>query len=158
QKVVFQYRPDQGGAVAFVNVFDELAAGGKDDWLAVVRDVPNSANWESDDGKSWPDVVANHNKLLDKDPAIKALYLAASDPVNQNGLPMAYEEMQNVAVIRAQRKVFQRWKIDVPWAKAGQVLVANGGDVGKEAGLYPSDAVVPKMPSEVPSIVNQPAP
>jgi hypothetical protein len=158
QKVVFQYRPDQGGAVAFVNVFDELAAGGKDDWLAVVRDVPNSAKWDSDDGKSWPDVVQNHYKVLDKDPAIKALYMSDTDPVTQSGLPMAYEDMQNVAVVRAQRKVFQRWKIDVPWAKAGTVLVANGGDVGKEAGLYPPDAVVPKVPSEIPSIVNQAAP
>jgi hypothetical protein len=34
--------------------------------------------------------------------------------------------------------VFQEWKEDVPWAKAGQVTVALGGDIAKEAGILPS--------------------
>lgn len=158
QKVVFQFRPDQGGAVIFVNVFDELTAAAKDDWLSTVRDVPNSEKWEEDRGKPWDDVVKNHMALLDKDPAIKSLFLADPNPQVYNGLPMSYKEFQNVAVLRAQRKVFQRWKIDVPWAKAGQVLVANGGDIGKEAGLYPKEAIEPKLPPEVPALVSESTP
>jgi uncharacterized protein YkwD len=37
--------------------------------------------------------------------------------------------------------VIQQWKVAVPWAAAGQVTIANGGDVGREASLYPSEAV-----------------
>ena len=35
-------------------------------------------------------------------------------------------------VIRTQKAVFQQWKEDVPWAKAGEVTIANGVDVAKE--------------------------
>lgn len=153
QKVVFQHRPDQGGAVVFVNVFDELSAAGKDNWLAVQKEVPKSQAWTEDTGKDWPTVQANHNSLLDKDPAIKAVFQSVSDPIAFNGLPMSYEDKPNIAVLRAQRKVFQRWKTDQPWAKAGQVLVANGGDVGKEAELYPKAATEPTTQDKLPAAI-----
>ncbi|MGI5836617.1 MAG: hypothetical protein ACOX87_09035, partial [Chloroflexota bacterium] len=38
------------------------------------------------------------------------------------------------------------WKEDVPWAKKGDVSVANGGDLAKEAGLWPDEAIVPEQP------------
>lgn len=34
----------------------------------------------------------------------------------------------------------------MPWAAAGTVTVANGGDLGKEAGLFPREALVPEQP------------
>lgn len=139
QKVVFQWRPESSG-VALVNVFDELAAAGKDDWLLAARSVPKAADWASDQGKSWDQVVQNHYALLERNPAIKAAYFDESDPVTMNGLPMAAQDYSSVYVVRAQRKVFQQWKQDTPWAKAGEVTVANGGDLGKEAGLYPANA------------------
>ena len=43
-----------------------------------------------------------------------------------------------------QRAVIQQWKVDVPWARAGETTVANGGDVAKEAGLLPQDATQPQ--------------
>ena len=52
----------------------------------------------------------------------------------------------NHNVIRLQRAVIQQWKVDVPWARAGPVTVANGGDVGKEAGLFPAGAITPRAP------------
>jgi hypothetical protein len=145
QKVVLQWRPESR-TMAIVNVFDELSAAGKDDWLLTVRQVPRSQDWSSDRGKRWEQIVASHQALLDPYPAIKAAYFAAADPVALNGLPMGVHELSNVIVVRAQRKVFQQWKVDVPWARAGQVVVANGGDVGKEAGLYPTTAIVPRSP------------
>src|SRR5262249_29981655 len=48
--------------------------------------------------------------------------------------------------IRLQRAVIQQWKQDVPWAKAGQVTVANGADIAKEAGLFPAEATRPETP------------
>ncbi|GIW06208.1 MAG: hypothetical protein KatS3mg060_1013 [Dehalococcoidia bacterium] len=166
QKVVLQWRPDSR-TVAIVNVFDELSAAGKDEWLLAVRQVPRSNDWSSDRGKGWEQIVAAHQALLDPYPAIKAAYFAAADPVALNGLPMGVHELSNVVVIRAQRKVFQQWKVDVPWARAGQVVVANGGDVGKEAGLYPAQAILPRTPagdlpgvgiSTTPTSAPQPAP
>ncbi|MBM4419790.1 MAG: hypothetical protein FJ033_16015 [Chloroflexi bacterium] len=53
------------------------------------------------------------------------------------------EDMGNHFAVRLQRAVIQLWKVDVPWAKAGETTVANGGDVAKEAGLVRADALVP---------------
>jgi hypothetical protein len=58
---------------------------------------------------------------------------------------MGSRDYGNVFVVRAQRAAFQQWKVDVSWAKAGQVVIANGGDVAKEAGLYPDLATAPQL-------------
>ncbi len=151
QKVVFQWRPESG-QVMFVNLFDEMSAAGKDDWLYNVRMTPRSLDWSSDSGKPWGHVLANHLAILDQYPAIKQSYYGqVGDPVTMNGLPMGVQEFPNAVVVRAQRKVFQQWKTAQPWAAAGQVTVSNGGDLGKEAGLYPQDAITPRP-------WNQPAP
>jgi len=57
---------------------------------------------------------------------------------------MAVADEGNVVVVRCQRVVFQLWKQDVPWAKAGQVTVALGGDIAKQAGLVPQAAQTPQ--------------
>ncbi|GIW09460.1 MAG: hypothetical protein KatS3mg061_0517 [Dehalococcoidia bacterium] len=146
QKVIFQWRPENQ-SVALVNVFDELSAANRDDWLLAFRQVPRSRDWVSDRGKAWPEIVTSHLALLDPYPALRAAYLAADDPIALNGLPMGVHELENVIVVRAQRKVFQQWKVDVPWARVGQVVVANGGDVAKEAGILPEGALVPQPPT-----------
>ena len=143
QKVTFQWRPESR-TVMFVNIFDELTAAGKDDWLLTTQMVPKPFDWSGDAGKPWDQVVANHLSVLNQYPALQAAYFSTGDPVIENGLPMAVQDFGNAIVVRAQRKVFQEWKVDVPWAKAGQVTVANGGDTGKMAGLYPQDAITPR--------------
>jgi len=142
QKVVFQWNP-ASQQVQYVNVFDQLSAAGKDDWLLVVRSVPRSLDWVADQGQSWDQVVSNHLALLDQNQTIRRQYLSGADPVLLNGLPMSLQDFGTVIVLRAQRQVLQQWKVDVPWARAGQVVVANGGDVAKEAGLLPPTATVP---------------
>ena len=140
QKLVLQWRPETK-SVAFVNVFDEVNARGKDPWLRTVRSTPERAVLD-ETGKSWEQVVAGRLALLDANAAIKARYLGTRDYVSRYGLPTSrVGDMGNAYVIRFQRAVMQQWKVDVPWAKAGQVTVANGGDIGKEAGLYPKEAV-----------------
>jgi hypothetical protein len=145
QKAILQWRPELGQAL-FVNVLDRLSSAGKDDFLLAQRMTPRPFDPSPDTGLAWPAVVARHQTMLDQDRAIKAAYFTDSDPVARFGLPMSYADMGAATVIRCQRAVFQRWKEDVPWAKAGQVTIANGGDLAKEAGLLPDDVLAPESP------------
>ncbi len=139
QKLVLQWRPDTK-SMAFVNIFDELNSAGKDAWLKNVRSTPQRISLD-ENGKSWNQIVAGRIALLDANPAIKARYLQTPYYLDRYGLPTSrVEDEGNAYVVRFQRAVMQQWKVDVPWARAGQVTVANGGDIGKEAGIYPSDA------------------
>jgi len=141
QRALLQWQAD---GVHFANVFDMLSAAGKDDWLLAQFQIPKSQSWSSDAGKSWPDVVAHHLAILDQAPAIKAAYLADPDYLDHFGLPMAIADEGNVVVVRCQRVAFQLWKQEVPWAKAGQVTVALGGDIAKQAGIVPQSAQTPQ--------------
>jgi N-acetylmuramoyl-L-alanine amidase len=72
------------------------------------------------------------------------------DPVQANGLPVSdVVDFGDVLVLRCQRVVLQQWKVDVPWARAGQVTFALGGDIAKEAGILPDPAaLLPAPPPE----------
>ena len=143
QRGVLQWRPEVGRAY-FVNVFDQMSSAGKDDWLLTVRSTPRPLGPEFDAGKKWDQIVADRLALLETNPALRSAYYAVPDPLNLYGLPTSrVVDNGNHYVIRLQRAVIQQWKVDVPWAKAGQVTVANGGAVGAEAGLYPADALAP---------------
>ena len=142
QRVVFQWRPE-ANKVYFLNVFDLLSQNGKDNWLFSVRQTPYPLPASFDAGKNWEQVVFGRLALLDENPAIKAAYYSvAGDPVQMNGLPTSrITDMGNHYSLRAQRVVIQQWKETVPWAAAGQVTVALGGDIAKEAGLIPAAAM-----------------
>ena len=150
QRVVMQWRPDVNG-VYFVNVMDLITQAGKDDYLLNARQTPPPANFgQEEQGMSFQQIMAKRYALLDAYPAIKARFFAVSDPLNLNGLPVApVTDMGNVYVLRTQRIIIQQWKQDVPWAKAGDVTVALGGDIAKETGLIAAQdaqAVVPVAP------------
>lgn len=157
QKAVFQWRPEVR-QVYLVNVFDDLHDAGKDDWLVVQRSTPRPLPSSVDEGRPWDQVVADRLALLDDNPAIKAAYFASPDPIHFYGLPTSRIEFAgNHYAIRLQRAVIQQWTEDVPWAKAGEVTVANGGDIAKEAGLWPAAALVPlKAPVPAPNVVAAP--
>jgi hypothetical protein len=141
QRALLQWQPD---GLHFANVFDLLAAAGKDDWLQAAHQIPKSESWDGDGGKPWPEVVASHLALLDRAPAIQARYFAEPAYLDSYGLPMAVADQGTALVVRCQRAAFQEWKQDVPWAAAGQVTVALGGDIAKEAGLVPPEAQRPQ--------------
>lgn len=143
QKVVFQWRPDVK-QVWFLNTFDALHDAGKDDWLLTRRLTPPPDDTSPDTGLPWEQVVARHLKLLDQDPAIKERFLAEPAWAEYYGLPVSYANFGPVAVLRAQRATFQHWKEQMPWADKGSVTIANGGDLAKEAGLFPWEAVTPE--------------
>jgi N-acetylmuramoyl-L-alanine amidase len=149
QRVIFQWRPESQ-SVAFVNVFDRLHDLGQDDWLLRRHRLPPPRAF-GDADRPWPEVVRARLAVLEPYSALAAAYLAApGDPVQSNGLPVSeVVDAGNVLVVRAQRVVLQQWKEDVPWARAGQVTVALGGDIAKEAGILPDPtALLPTAPPE----------
>jgi hypothetical protein len=129
--------------VVKLNLLDVLHDRGKDDWLQANKGVPkplDAANF--DKGKSWPEVVAGRQALLDVNPAIKAAYFAVPNPIERYGLPTSQVvDTPGYAVVRLQRAVIQQWKNDAPWAKAGEVTVALAGDLARESGLFPAGDV-----------------
>ncbi|HEY3083797.1 MAG TPA: excalibur calcium-binding domain-containing protein [Chloroflexota bacterium] len=166
QRVVFQWRPEAVsstggvGQAYFVNVFDRLGELGKNDYLLRARQTPPPRPF-ADAGKSWPEVVQSHLAVLEPFPAIKAKYHdAVGDAIQANGLPVSdVTDMGNHYALRAQRVVFQQWKEDVPWAKAGQVTVALGGDIAKETGVLPDpEALKPTCVAGPPTAPAPPLP
>jgi hypothetical protein len=143
QKAILQWRPD-GNYVAFINVFDELSGRGVDQTLYQMRQTPYPlpAGW--DEGLTWAQVVQRRQALLNERPALRSAYFGVSDPITFFGLPTSeVTDMGNHYSIRLQRAVLQEWKEDVPWARAGQVTVANGGDIAKELDQLPAFALLP---------------
>ena len=142
QKAIMQWRPD-GNYVALVNIFDDLHNDGFDDTLLATRQTPQQLppGWDGD--ISFGEVVAKRQALLDARAALRAAYFASDDPLTFYGLPTSeVVDMGNHHAVRLQRAVLQEWKEEVPWAKAGEVTIANGGDIAKELGGLPSDALV----------------
>ena len=131
ENAILQWQPGKG--VLFVNIFDELHDAGGDDFLRSKYSTPFQLSPSFDAGKSWDEVVRDRLTLLDANPAIKARYYAALDPLLMHGLPTSrVEDLGNVFVIRTQRTVFQQWKEDVPGAKAGEVTTLNAGEIATE--------------------------
>lgn len=147
QKAIFQWRPEER-RVAYVNVLDLLSAAGKDDWLLAFRQTPRPFDHSVDATLPWEAVVARHLALLDAYPAIRARYLGEPQWLERYGLPVSAAEFDTVAVVRSQRAVFQQWRLDVPWARAGEVTVANGGELARDAGLLPAAALEPEAPPD----------
>ena len=144
QKAVLQWRPEQK-AFAFLNTFDVLHDRGRDDWLETYRQTPRPADTAPDAGLAWDKVVARHVALLDKaPPPLRERFFADPQWIDHNGLPLSVQEWSNSVVVRAQRATLQYWKENVPWAAQGSVSVANGGDLAKEAGIFPWLAVTPE--------------
>ncbi len=143
QKAIFQWSAK--GEVNFINVFDELSAAGKDNWLAKERSTPKPLGPDFDANKTWDQILGLRLSLLDKQPKIKAAYMAKGDPLRYYGLPTSeVVDNTNHYAIRMQRAVMQLWKVDVPWAKAGSITIANGGDIAIEAGIIPTEALSPR--------------
>jgi hypothetical protein len=142
QKAILQWRPESNSA-AFANVFDDLSRAGMDQRLYETRQTPFQlpSGWE---GVNVPfaEAVRLRQGLLSNRPAMRTTYFAASDPLTFFGLPTSeVTDMGNHYAIRLQRAVLQEWKENVPWARAGQVTIANGGDIAKELGLIPGFAL-----------------
>ena len=145
QKLVLQWDPGADGANA-ANTLDNLHQAGFDPWLASFRQVPPHQALPEDAGQPFDVITANHLALLNVNPDIRAEFLAVPNWLTRFGLPIAYQDFGAVQVVRAQRVVLQQWATDTPWARAGEVIFANSGDIAREAGLFPESAVTPGPP------------
>jgi len=156
QKLILQWRPEAGHAWA-INVFDELNKAGLDGQLFSYRQTPY--HWSQSDGsQNLEAAAAIRQSWLDANPAIRARYFSVADPVTTFGLPTSQvEDMGNHYAIRTQRAVFQQWKEAVPWAAAGEVTLANGGDIAKEFAWFVGDYLTPEDPANYP-VYSPPAP
>lgn len=168
QKVVMQWRPELN-TFMFVNVFDRLSLAGYDDTLEDLL-VPL---WEyfEEEGLTWDEIITSRQALLYENPALRNAYFAVDDPLRWYGLPTSkIVTYDHVHSIRLQRAVLHQWLIDLPWASAGEVTVANGGDLARGAGTFPPEVLTPEIrrradgsappptPAPTPSPTPQPTP
>ena len=147
QKAILQWQPESS-QVTFLNIFDLLHDAGKDDQLLAARSTPRSIDFSNTEaGRTFGQIVVERLALLAANPAIQARYFAVSsaiDPTLIYGLPTSgVQDMGNHFAIRLQRSVIQQWKVNTPWAAAGETTVANGGEIAKEFGLIPAGALEP---------------
>jgi len=147
QKLVLQWQPDLGQVTA-VNVFDDLDQHGSDAWLNARKEIPRP-NPSNDAGLDFAAVVDKHTALLNAYPALSDYFAAQPDAIDQFGLPTGVYHYGSLVSVRLQRAVLQLWQIDTPWASSSTVVVGNGGDQAKQAGLWPLDALSP-VPSQAP--------
>ena len=136
EKVIVQWQPGKG--IYFINIFDELHDAGKDDVLRSRYAAPRQLDPSFDYGAlvehledfsadvHWRLIAERRLALLDDNPAIKERYYANPAPLLFYGLPTSrVEDMGNHYAISTERRVLKQWKEDVPWAKAGEVTIAN---------------------------------
>ena len=146
QRGILVWHPEDQRA-ELANVLDDLSAAGYDDWLEASKGIPAVPDHQDEADLSFEEVRARRLALLDQNSAIKQRFLAERTWMDLYGLPVAYGETEQAHVLRAQRSVFYQWTQDVPWARAGTVTVADGGDLAKEAALLPEDVLLPEVPT-----------
>lgn len=147
QRGVLEWDPAAAGA-RLGDVMDWLAQADLDEWLWVARSIPPAtAGPAGEEDLSPQEVHSRRVALLDADPAIRQRITGVQPWEQLYGLPVAFGETELVATLRLQKVAFQRWQIDVPWAKAGTVTIANGGDLAREASLFPPEVLEPEQPT-----------
>lgn len=150
QRGVFQLTLDRSGdllKVEWLNIVDELTKipNFRHPW------IPKPLTWESDRGKSWEGIIENHvervfSRVPDY-PQLKDSYLAIPSRIERYGLPMGAEDFGPVVVLNCQRAILQLWKEKTEWTnKPGEIILALTGDLAKENGLLPKEALEPQNP------------
>ena len=140
QRAVLQWRPELGTAVP-TNLFDDLSQAGLDEWLQTTRGIPPPVAVPGDAGAPPDEVLRRRVRWLDAYPSLRRAYLNDADPLEASGLPVApVFDNGKALVLRTQRRVFLQWKVATSFARAGQVSLLSGGDVARQAGLYPEEA------------------
>jgi hypothetical protein len=83
------------------------------------------------------------------------MFFSNTNWLDQYGLPTGFAESEFLIAIRAQRAVFQHWKVDGPWGPAGTVTIANAGDLAKESGFLPAEFVTSEL-APIPGSASRP--
>ena len=153
QKAILQWDSAKGG-VNFLNTLDELSLAGRDPELLAFRQTPphialiEDAGLNPVDPADFSKIIQNHLQILTRNPLIQERFESESRWLELYGLPVSYADFGPVQVLRAQRQVFQVWTVDDGGGPKGVAVLANSGDVAKEFGLIPSEAIAPVEPPE----------
>jgi len=139
QKLALQWRPDLQQAVP-VNVLDEMNAAQLDRWLDTARQVPAAADTAADIGLDFPAVVSRHVALLAAYPELQAYYQDEPTALDQYGFPLAVKDYGPFVAVRLQRVTFQLRREP----SGAQIVLGNAADIAKDAGLWPTDAAIPR--------------
>ena len=130
QKGVLQWQPATR-SFAYLNVFDLLSAQGFDAVLASQYLIPPPADSVASDDLNWDQAAARHIAIMQEVPAIARFVLRTPNWLDRYGLPTGIQDYGDVVVVRAQRAAFQWWRVDTPFANAGDVTVVNSGEIAK---------------------------
>ncbi|HEV8635837.1 MAG TPA: hypothetical protein VG370_16555 [Chloroflexota bacterium] len=153
QAALLQWRPDEERAV-LANSFDTLSDANRDDWLRTARAIPPSVGDDGSRGDAARSAAIRISWLEDE--GIRGYYFANPNPaafpewprqraIELYGLPTSRPQRLGPFVVqRFQRVALQRWVEEVPgMPPVGSVVRVLGGDLLKEAGLLPGQAVLP---------------
>lgn len=151
QRAILQWS-EEDAVLRLTNLLDRLAAGGFDPVLASRWQVPSMGRFD-EEGRSWADIVAVRLGLLGRQGALREHYESVEDPLTRYGLPASPPTDQGSHIaLRTQRAFLQLWKVDTPWARAGQVTVGLAGTIAAELGVVPPAARMPEPPTSAPSV------
>lgn len=133
QKGVFQWQAATR-SFTYLSIFDTLSARGLDPVLAAEYLIPPPADKSADDALTWDLVAAKQLAVLYDVPAIAKYVQKTPNWLDRFGLPVGIQDYGDVVVVRTQRAAFQWWRVDTPFAKAGEVTIVNSGEIAKALG------------------------
>lgn len=147
QRAVLQWNPSTN-QVQLANIFDYLSQAGRDDWLLSAHLAPRATVSPQEKAGPPPSsfLILAHLRFawLYADPGIFHRYFNTPDYYAIYGLPTSpVQDLGPYLALRTQRSVFYHWKTAVPWADDRGVSVGLAGDMFKELGMIPSDALHP---------------
>jgi hypothetical protein len=133
------------GSVGMVNLLDELTSVEKDDWLLSQYFIPKPL---PPDFGLPDDPVAARMGLLGMSAPLEYKFKTTPEALTLFGLPTSAPTTINehVITVRMQRTALHLWQADGPWGKAGDVSVANAGEIAIEAGLFENAPTTPEAP------------
>jgi murein DD-endopeptidase MepM/ murein hydrolase activator NlpD len=135
QRQVFEWNPGQQRMRA-INI-PELPAAPIDaePWLRSQTALPSDIDLTAAD-RAWNSWAQAQQLLLDSQPRMKAAYLSVDDPTRRFGLPLGpVTEAPNGFSVRVQTTYasFSIARRDSPFAKEGELLVTNAGEMVLDA-------------------------
>ena len=135
----------ESGRLGMINVMDELTLVERDEWLLSKFFIPKPV---AADFGSPGDPVAARMGLLGTSAPLEYRFKTTPEALTLFGLPTSapISVNQHVTTIRMQRTALHLWKVDGPWGKAGEVGVANAGEIAIEAGLFEGAPMTPEAP------------
>jgi hypothetical protein len=150
QRALLRYDAS-GDRIVVSRLLDRLHREGRDDDLRDQFGIPPLETPAP--GDAGLEMFQDRLSLLGDYPAFGAYLASAPDALAQFGVPTsAVHDAPEFYVVRFQNGALQLWKVDVPWARAGEVTAANVGEIAAALGLFPTEALQPVPATAVGSV------